>query len=91
MISCFVQYWCKLLIWGAVEFIAGSSQSLIRRAAPGDHAGILHKQCHKGVCVLGLCLDIQHHKNKATGEVVLGGMYLKAVWVRISIEGSCCV
>lgn len=43
------------------------------------------------VCVLGLCLDIQHHKNKATGEVVLGGMYLKAVWVRISTEGSCCV
>lgn len=83
MISCLVQYWCKLLIWGAVLFLAVSSQSPLRKAAPGS---IQHPCCYAGSMV-GLCLNpniYDTHKKKEkkkgerkdTRELVLGGRYL---------------
>lgn len=69
MISCLVQYWCKLLIWGAVLFLAESSQSPLRKAAPGS---IQHPCCYAGSTV-GLCLnpniyDTHKKKKKKRGK-----------------------
>jgi len=89
MISCLVQCWCKLLIWGAVDFIAENSQSLLKRAAPGSPAGTLHPWCW-AASVVRLCLNpnVYHKKNNNTGELVLGGRYLKTVRLRTSTKGS---
>lgn len=77
MISYFIQDWCKLLTWGAVEFIAESSKPI-------------KEDCPREPCRhpehAALCRDCgqplpeaeylpQKKPTNSTGELVLGGRY----------------